>query len=75
MNNDGAKNRGKICRLCERKFCVRLMLKEELSYIEAQRRTIDECQGELAEKKRQYNEVNRLLEEEAEKGKQLMEEL
>ena len=75
VNNEGAKNRGKICRLCERKFCVRLMLREELNFIEAQRKTIDGYQVQLAEKKKQYNEVNKQLEDEATKGKNSMEEL
>jgi hypothetical protein len=75
QNNEGNKNRGKICRLCERKFCVRLMLKEEISYISIQRKAIDEFQSQLADKKKQYNEIKKLLEDEAYKGKGAMEEL
>jgi hypothetical protein len=51
------------------------MLREELNFIEAQRKTIDGFQLQLAEKKKQYNEVNKQLEDEATKGKSSMEEL
>lgn len=75
MNNEGAKNRGKICRLCERKFCVRLMLQEQFEKIDAQQRTIDGFQEQLSQKKKEYNEVNKRLEEEAQKGKNVMDNL
>jgi hypothetical protein len=75
VNNEGAKNRGKICRLCERKFCVRLMLQEQFEMIDAQQKTIDNFQDQLADKKKQYNKVNSALQDEASKGKATMDGL
>lgn len=69
------KTRGKICRLCERKFLVKNMVKEELKYINTQRDAIDNFQEHLAEKKKAYVEVSKMLEDEAHKGKEAMEEL
>ena len=51
------------------------MLQEQFDTIDAQQKTIDTFQDQLAEKKRAYNEINRQLTDEATKGKLIMDDL
>jgi len=45
IGNDGYKNRGEICKVCDRKFFVREMLKDSLAKIETQNILINSLQN------------------------------
>jgi len=58
QNNSDLKNRGDICKVCDRKFYIRLMVQGSKTKIESQSMTIDSLQDQLVEKEKQCKNLD-----------------